>query len=58
MLMNETGTQVDVSTIWRFLQASNITRQTTVLIAKQRDDYLRAAYTLDMQIFQQIGSFL
>ena len=52
MLMNETGTQVDVSTIWRFLHASNITRQKMVLIAKQRDDYLRAAYTLDMQVFQ------
>ncbi len=31
VLVNETGTHVDVSTIWRFLHSSNITRQKMVL---------------------------
>ena len=50
-LISETGTEVDISTIWKFLQTSNITRQKMVLVAKQRSDYLRAAYAQDMQIF-------
>ena len=50
-LISETGTQVDVSTIWKFLQTSNITRQKMVLVAKQRSDFLRAEYVEDMQIF-------
>ena len=50
-LISETGTQVDVSTIWTFLQTSNITRQKMVLVAKQRRDFLRAEYVEDMQIF-------
>ena len=51
ILVAETGTRVDVSTIWRFLQISNITRQKMVMIAKQRSDILRAEYLLDMKIF-------
>ena len=43
-LISETGTEVDISTIWKFLQTSNITRQKN---AKQRSDY-RAAYAQDM----------
>ena len=39
-LISETGTEVDISTIWKFLQTSNITRQKMVLVAKQRSDYL------------------
>ena len=50
-LISETGTKVDISTIWKFLQTSNITRQKMVLIAKQRSDFLRAEYVQDMQIF-------
>ena len=51
-LTSETGTRVDISTIWRFLQISNITRQKMVMIAKQRSDILRAEYLLDMKAFQ------
>lgn len=50
-LITETGTCVDVSTIWRFLQVSNFTRQKMVMVAKQRSDLLRAEYLLDMQVF-------
>ena len=50
-LILETGTCVDVSTIWRFLQVSNFTRQKMVMVAKQRSDLLRAEYLLDMQVF-------
>jgi len=39
-LIAETGTCVDVSTIWRFLQVSNFTRQKMVMVAKQRSDLL------------------
>ena len=51
ILINETGTSVDPSTIWKFLHTSNITRQKMVLVAKQRSDFLRAEYLDDMQIF-------
>ncbi len=51
VLVNETGTHVDVSTIWRFLHSSNITRQKMVLVAKQRSEFLRGVYLQDMQIF-------
>ena len=47
-LILETGTCVDVSTIWRFLQVSNFTRQNMVM---QRSDLLQAEYLLDMQVF-------
>lgn len=50
-LITETVTCVDVSTIWRFLQVSNFTRQKMVMVAKQRSDFLRAEYFLDMQVF-------
>ena len=50
-LILETGTCVDVSTIWRFLQVSNFTRQKMVVVAKQRSDLLWAEYLLDMQLF-------
>ena len=52
ILVAETGTCVDTSTIWRFLQASNITRQKMVMVAKQRSDILRAEYLLDMKAFR------
>ncbi len=51
-LIQETGTNVDTSTIWRFLKSSNITRQKMVLVAKQRSELLRAEYLLDMQVFR------
>ena len=37
-LIQETGTDVDTSTIWRFLQTSDITRQKMVMVAKQRSE--------------------
>ena len=43
-LISETVTEVDVSTIWKFLQTSNITGQKMVLVAKQISDFLRAEY--------------
>ena len=52
ILVAETGTCVDTSTIWRFLQASNITGQKMVMVAKQRSDILRAEYLLDMKAFR------
>ena len=51
ILAAETGTDVSLSTIWSFLHRSNITRQKMVLVAKQRDDFQRATYLQDMQIF-------
>ncbi len=51
ILVTETGTSVHTSTIWRFLQTSNITRQKMVMVAKQRSDILRAEYLLDMKAF-------
>jgi len=50
-LVLETGTCVDVSTIWRLLQVSNFTRQKMVMVAKQRSDLLPAEYLLDMHVF-------
>ena len=50
-LIQETGTDVDTSTIWRFLQTSNITRQKMVMVAKQRSEVQRAEYLHDMQVF-------
>ena len=49
--LQETGTDVDTSTIWRFLQTSNITRQKIVMVAKQRSEVQRAEYLHDMQVF-------
>jgi len=39
-LILETGTCVDVSTIWRLLQVSNFTRQKMVMVARQRSDLI------------------
>ena len=52
ILAKETGTIVAVSTIWRFLHSSNITRQKMTLVAKQRNAFLRAALLQDMAIFE------
>ena len=47
----QTGTEVDVSTICRFLHASGFTRQKLVITAKQRSELLRAQYQIDMQVY-------
>ncbi len=51
-LANTTGTQVDVSTICRFLHATGFTRQKMVLYAIQRSEVLRTQYLLDMSVFR------
>lgn len=50
-LYEETGTEVDISTICRYLQFSGFTRQKLKVTAKQRSDELRAEYLSDMQIY-------
>ena len=47
-LIQETGTDIDTSTFWRFLQTSNITRQKMVLVAKQRSELQRTEYLRSM----------
>ena len=51
-LMEETGTEVDISTICRFLKESGFTRQKMVITAKQRSDALRADFLMDMIIYK------
>lgn len=51
-LESTTGTQVDVSTICRFLHATGFTRQKMVVHAIQRSEVLRSQYLLDMSIFR------
>ena len=51
-LVEETGTEVDPSTICRFLSKSGFTRQKMALAAKQRCELMRALYILDMSIYQ------
>ncbi len=50
-LSRKTGTEIDVSTICRFLHASGFTHQKLQITAKQRSDELRADYMLDMQVY-------
>lgn len=47
-LANETGTEVDSTTICRFLSKSGFSRQKMVLAAKQRCEVMRAQHQLDM----------
>ena len=49
-LMEETGTEVDISTICTFLKVSGFTRQKMVITAKPRNDALRADFLMDMTI--------
>lgn len=51
-LESTTGTQVDVSTICRFLHATGFTRQKMVVHAIQGSEVLRSQYLLDMSIFR------
>lgn len=52
ILVQETGTNVSVSTIWKFLHVQNITREKMILVAKQRDDSVRTTYLQDMHWLQ------
>lgn len=50
-LVHTTGTQVDVSTICRFLHGTGFTRQAMIVFAIQRSEVLRSQYLLDMSVF-------
>ena len=56
-LMEETGTEVDISTICRFLKESGFTRQKMIITAKQRSDALRADFLMDMMIYKNHPEF-
>ena len=47
--MEETGTEVDISTICRFLKESG---QKMTITAKQRSEALRADFLMDMMIYK------
>ena len=49
-LIQETGTNVDISTIGSFY-TSTITRQKMTLVAKQKSEIQRTEYLHDMQVF-------
>ena len=46
------GVDVDQSTICLFLHQSQFTRQKMVLIAKQRDEYLRTKFRIDVSVYK------
>jgi len=50
-LVEETGTEVDPSTICRFLDKSVLSRQKTVIADKQRCEVMRAEYQIDMSVY-------
>ena len=52
LLVQETGTEVAISTICKFLHESGFTRQKMVIAALQRSDSLRAEYLMDMTIYK------
>lgn len=51
-LIDHTGTDVNESTICRFMNASGFTRQKMVTMAIQRSDLLRCEYLSDMSLYQ------
>ena len=57
-LAQDTGTEVDTSTICRFLHSSGFIGQKLVITAKQRSDELRAEYMMDMQVYLGHPEFL
>ena len=57
-LRQTTGTNVNESTICRFLKESGFTRQKMKLAAKQRSDLLRSQYSLDMSVYQGHSEFI
>ena len=52
LLLEDTGTDVDTTTICRFLHETGFTRQKMIIQAKQRSDILRAEYFLDMSLYK------
>ena len=57
-LLEETGTEVNSSTVCRFLHQSGFSRQKMILNAKQRSDFLRAKYLLDVSIYKNSPELL
>ena len=51
-LVEETGTEVNISTICRYLQESGFTRQKMIITATQRSNILRAEYLLDISVYK------
>ena len=51
-LRQTTGTEINESTICRFLKDSRFTRQKLKLAGQQRSDLLRLQYSLDMSVSQ------
>jgi len=52
LLVEETGTEVDISTICKYLHESGFTRQKMIIAARQRTDSLRAEYLMDMSVYK------
>ena len=50
-LQEETGTEVSKTTICRFLHKSSFTRQKMVIAARQRCDFLRSKYLLEISVY-------
>ena len=50
--MEETGTEVNISTICRFLHSSGFSRQKMVIAAKERSDLLRMEYLMDISVYK------
>ncbi len=44
--------EVDTSTICRFLHTSGFTRQKLCLVAKQRDEFIRQQFVLDVSVYR------
>ncbi len=51
-LLRDYGVNVGLSTICHFLHKSGFTHQRMVLVAKQRDEYLRTTFTIDVSVYQ------
>ena len=51
-LVEETGTEVSVSTICKYLHEAGFTRQKMIITAKQRSEVLRFQYLTDMSVYK------
>ena len=49
--LRDYGVEVGLSTICQFLHRSGFSRQKMVLIAKQRDEHLRAVFAMDVSLY-------
>ncbi len=51
-LLKETGAEVSLSTVCRFLHRNGFSRQRLRIVASQRDDFLRAQFVSDVSIYE------